>query len=336
MVGHKKADASDHNAPLIMHILTPNHGLPQNASPANTLRISWASSRNVCDIILQALRTPIGGKRISVMRVSVSILKQLTVYFQQEGVDFSEFALTEIGTNAALVTPRWRKIFESVWGAKVFDNYSLSEFKTPATECETCGWYHFSEPPLIPEFLDPITNLPTDEKIAHLVLTGLYPYVQRTPLIRYASNDLVLRGPPCDGHESLRFLGRRHQALYDEHEGKTRYLLFPAWVENIVDDYPEVARHLHQMERVEKLPRYSVGLPKYQVRFDEGVVRVIVGTTFSPALFVERAQALKEELSHRVLSLHSELKESDVSLDIELKYALGNDDWNEWIVKYLA
>ena len=77
------------------------------------------------------------GRKITVMRVSVSILKQLTVKFRARGIDPRSFGIEEIGTYAALVTPRWRDVFEGAWGARIFDNYSLSEFKTPATQCES-------------------------------------------------------------------------------------------------------------------------------------------------------------------------------------------------------
>jgi phenylacetate-coenzyme A ligase PaaK-like adenylate-forming protein len=329
MVGVREQRAS---MPLTMHILTPNHGLPANKAPANTLRIAWAYSRNVCNLVEQGLRADLQGRRISVLRVSVSILKQLTVWFRAEGIDARDFGVREIGTYAAQVTPRWRAIFEDSWNARVFDNYSLSEFKTAATECDACGWYHFTEPPLVAEYLDPRSNEPTDHAIAHLVLTGLYPYVQRTPLIRYATNDLVLRGPRCarTGADSIRFMGRRSQTLFD----RDQYLLFPALVESIVDDEAEVARHVHPSERAERLPMFSIGDAKYRTRMEGERVVLTVGTAYDPALFPTSASALRQRLAARIRDAHPDLVASGRELEIELVAGLRENDFAEWFVKY--
>lgn len=318
--------------PLTLHILTPNHGLPSDKAPTNTLRIAWAYSRNVYALVEQALRADLQGRRISVMRVSVSVLKQLTVGFRHQGIDPRTFGVREIGTYAALVTPRWRTIFEESWGARVFDNYSLSEFTTAATECEACGWYHFAEPPVVAEYLDPRTDKPTDSEIAHLVLTGLYPYVQRTPLIRYATNDLVRRGPRCPvtGTESFRFVGRRPQTPYDGRH----YLLLPALLEAIVDDEPEVARHVHPSERAERLPLFSVGDAKYRVRMEEERPVLTVGTAYDPALFPRSAKALRERLALRVRDAHPGLVASGRELVVEFVAGNVEDDFSSWFVKY--
>jgi phenylacetate-coenzyme A ligase PaaK-like adenylate-forming protein len=333
--GREPADPVE--APLVMHILTPNHGLPTYAAPANTLRFAWSPSRNVCDMIQQALEAEYDGKRITVLRCSVSILKQLTVFFLDGGVDFSRFDLGFIGTNAALVTRRWREVFERVWGARVFDNYSISEVKTPATECAECGWYHFAEPPVIAELVDPLTGDPVEEGVGELLLTALYPYVQRTPLIRYRTGDLVERGPRCpsSGADSLRFRGRRHQTLVtEEPDGSAAYLLFSSTLEDIADDHARVARHAHPFERAEKLPAQRVGQPKYRARLEEDEVIVELGTVFDPRLFPDEAASLTAAVRSALLKRHPALDPE--RLRVTLLNALRDDDWGEWFVKYLA
>ncbi len=333
-----------HNAPpLVLHVLTPNHGLPNTPAPPDVLRFAWSPSRNVCEMIRAALTTSIGGRRITVARVSISILKQLTVYFQDQGVDCRSLGLTEIGTNAALVTRRWRRIIEDAWGARLYDNYSLSEFKTPATEGDD-GWYRFTEPPIIPEVVDPVTGAPIERGVGHLLLTGLHPFVQRTPLIRYATGDLVEVRPAQHGEDdaAYRFKGRLHQTLTDPAPGGTAYLLFGSTLEDIVDDYADVARHVHPFEVVHHLPPERVGQPKVRARpRDDGrTVHVEVGTTFDPRLFPERAAALRSDVAARLLDAHPDLARRVLErarvLNVELVLARGDRDWNEWFVKYLA
>lgn len=320
-------------SPLVLHILTPNHGLPAAPAPPNTLRIAWAYSHNVFQLVEQALQADLQGRRITVLRVSVSVLKQLTAWFLSSGVDMRAFSVREIGTYAAQVTPRWRANLEKLWGARIYDNYSLSEFKTAATQCRTCGFYHFTEPPLIAEYLDPRTQKPTTDDVAHLVLTGLYPYVQRTPLIRYATNDLVERGPQCAraGARGFRFLGRRNQTLMDDQH----HLMFPLHLEAIADADCDVARHTHPSERTEKLPPNSVGDPKYRCALVDGQVVVTVGTMFHPQLFPAAAAALQKRLARKLRKAHPGLVKSGRTLRVELVHGQNDDDYADWFVKYL-
>lgn len=343
----------DEAPPRVLHVLTPNHGLPSSPPAAGTQRLAWSSSRNIVDMIAQALSEEREGRPVTVLRISISALKQLTLSLLEAGDDFGRFHLEAIGTNAALVTSRWRALLEEVWGCRVFDNYSLSEFVTPATECEACGWYHFGEPPLVVELVDPLTSAPLPETtlpaaasgddercIGHLLLTGLYPYVQRTPLIRYATGDLVERGPYCEAADDvgLRFVGRVRHSLLREREGATEILLLPPVIEDAIDALPEVARHRHPFDRLERVTPYQVGQPKLAVALDEGAVTVRVGVLFQPALFAERARSLTEQLRELTLRAHPALAKAvdagELALNIALEPAF-DDDASRWMVKYL-
>jgi hypothetical protein len=328
--------------PLVLHLITPNHGLPATLPAHNEMRLAWSYSENVYQMVAEALRSSYGGRRITIMRASVSIMKQLTAWLLERGEEPRALGVEIVGTNAAIVTSRWRALIARHWGARVLDNYSLSEFATPATECEHCGWYHFAEPPVVAEVIDPSTGASLERGTGHLLLTGLYPYVQRQPLIRYATGDLVELGPYCEHMDarSLRFRGRRHQSAFRAVEGGTEYLLFPAELVDVVDDYPEVARKEHPSEVTTRIPSSTVGEPKVRLVFDEesARLRVDVGVRFVPALFGERTQRLEVELRERLIARHPSLARalasSSVDLEVRLEHA-GDDDEGEWFVKYL-
>ncbi len=333
--------------PRVLHVLTPNHGLPSSPPAIGTQRLAWSSSRNIVEMIAQALSEERDGRPITVMRISISALKQVNLSLLEAGDDFSRFHLDAIGTNAALVTSRWRQLIESLWGCRLFDNYSLSEFVTPATECDACGWYHFGEPPLVVELVDPLTGTPMPDApdaegpcIGHLLLTGLYPYVQRTPLIRYATGDLIERGPYCEPADDVgfRFRGRLRHSLLRARDGATEILLLPPVIEDAIDALPEVARHRHPFDRLERVTPYQVGQPKLAVALDGDVVRVRVGVLFQPALFVERTKVLCEQLRALVLAEHPALKRAVEAGELQLHIALEaafDDDESRWMVKYL-
>jgi phenylacetate-coenzyme A ligase PaaK-like adenylate-forming protein len=211
--------------PLVLHIVSPNHGYA-GSGDENTIRLGWGPYAHVCTLVEHALVKNNNGRPVTVLQCSVNTLKALTIEFLRRGTDFSKFSLKEVVTNSATVTPRWRALFQQTWGENIVDVYSLSEFRTAASECNTCGWYHLGAPPVIAEILDLADGAPKQEGLGQLVLTGLFPYVQRQPLIRYATADIVEIGPPCPQvkERAIRFRGRMHQTPRTSTE---ECLLFP-------------------------------------------------------------------------------------------------------------
>lgn len=120
--------------------------------------------------------------------------------------------------NAAIVfgtilTARGRVDLETIFSAPIIDRWGLSEAVGGATEC-SCGWYH-PDPFLHVEAVDPFDRSLVEEGVAELVVTPLFPFQQRQPLVRYLTGDLALvtRNSTCRPREpALRPLGRLSQS----------------------------------------------------------------------------------------------------------------------------
>src|SRR5438477_424046 len=89
------------------------------------------------------------GSRVIAMNIGAGALMALTAWLHERGDDPRRFRVRELSTYGFRLSPHWRAHVEAAWGARVFDNFSLSEVKTPAVECAACGFFHWLEPPLI-------------------------------------------------------------------------------------------------------------------------------------------------------------------------------------------
>lgn len=78
------------------------------------------------------------------------------------------------------------------WSCPMTDTFSLTELFFTASRCPYCDLYHFNDLGVAE-----LVGLDSDESIVEgrgrLVLTGLFPFTQMTPLIRYATGDLAER-----------------------------------------------------------------------------------------------------------------------------------------------
>ncbi|MEK7704542.1 MAG: hypothetical protein AAB426_06240 [Myxococcota bacterium] len=307
----------------ILEVVSPNHGYPGPAKPA-VVRLLWAPYPSLFSLLEDALRSEICGRRIDTMSISLSALKEATAHVLHQRIDARTFGVGDIYCNGSVLTPRWRRLVGDVWGAQVHDQYGLSEFRTLATECPTCGYFHFGLPPIVTEVIDPISCAPLAHGVGELVLTGLYPFVQRQPLIRFRTGDLVELGPTCATRPedfSLRPLGRVRDALIAGGNAGAEISFVPSLLENLVDDYAEVARHPSTLEKLFETEGFQTGQPKIAAERDNGGVRLCVGVVFVPELFPERATELARTIVHRYRGAHRALlgqQAAELSLHVEL------------------
>lgn len=105
--------------------------------------------------------------------------------------------------------PETRQRIESLWGAKVYDYYGLSDiFGSCAGMCEAQDGLHWAEDHILVEVLDPKTGEPVAEgERGEMVLTTLKKTAR--PMVRFRSGDIVsFTTEPCScGRTSIRLKG---------------------------------------------------------------------------------------------------------------------------------
>jgi hypothetical protein len=307
-------------------VVSVTHGLPEYPRPHGELRLPWMVDRNSLHMLESVLSRPQpDGGRVTAMRISTAALKVFTAWLLERGRDPSTFGVRLIGTNGFRVSPHWVRLIERAYGAKLFDNYSLSEFYTPATQCEHCEWLHFGWPPILYEVLDLVTGKRLEKGVGQLVLTGLYPFVQKMPLIRYQTGDVVELGTRCKqtGARRVRVLGRVRRGLVWDQGGSGAFLLAPTDVQDVLESLPESERSVHPCTTLGYVKSRDLGLPRWTTQLIPGSppeARLEFEVRFDPVIFPDRARALEaqvgKELQQLAPALRSEVKQGSIALRV--------------------
>jgi hypothetical protein len=303
-----------------------SHGLPNGARNSDELMVPWMYHRNALHMLETVLTRPQpDGRRVTAMRISAGGLKTFTTWLLQRGKDPSALGLRLIGSNGSRVSTWWRRLIEETFRADLYDNYSLSEFATPATECKACGWLHFGWPPVLYEVLDLVTGERRPEGAGRLVLTGLHPYVQKMPLVRYDTGDAVELGSFCrvGAAQRIRFLGRIRRGLILPDARGGSFVLAPSNVQDVLEAMPETERNPHPFEELGYLRSRELGLPRWTVEDAGGpepLARLNFEVRFDPALFRDEARALQGRVLGELLrlepGLRAKLRNKTLFLDV--------------------
>ncbi len=245
-------------------------------------------------------------RRVSTIISGLDRLKMLTTYLLERGTDFSAYGVRTIVTSASFLSRHWRRILEESWNARVIDVFGLSEVSDGvAVECDRCTGHHMA-PIAIAEVVSLKDRTPIDAGTGILVMTGLYPFVQTQPFIRYWTDDLVEIAPPCPAtrEPGLRFRGRRSQSVVVDIDGEPSPVLFPTDIVDVLDDLPEVA--IEPEVIVQGLRSRDIGYHKWRVETRQTGqmpdVLVHVELKFSPCLYRDRTRTLREQIRTDLLS----------------------------------
>ena len=272
-------------------IINAHHGLPFERTSSHRVLVPFMPHDNSFVQVLRLLeRTFDDGPddQIAAILASVGNLKALTVWLLERGVDPAAFAVRNIGTNSSVLTHGWRATLGRLWNARLWDNYSLSEFRTHATECELCGRYHFDHLPIGLELID-ASGQPSVGR-GELVLTSLYPYAQAMPLVRYQTGDLVEAHKGCEtGELGLVFLGRASDCVLD---AAGRIVVTTREILECLETFSDVEREPTLFEQLGMVAPGQLGWPDFSL--DERVLTVRMTST--PALYPERATRIREAL----------------------------------------
>lgn len=312
---------------LVLEIRAVHHGIPDRMPPDGRIRIPWFYGRNAFRLAEEMLSRPqADGRRVTAVVVGAGALMPLTAHFLERGVDPARFRVRRIATTGFRLSPHWRKLVQQSWDAEVYDNFSLSEFDTPALECKSCGFNHWLLPTQLAEVLDPFTRAPVSRGTGALVLTGLYPFSQAMPLIRYWTGDLVELGPRCDRapDRGLLFRGRIGQSLLRRGLPGQPLLVSASDVSDFLEGRWEVARHPHPCETLGLVASSDIGAVKFECAMvgRPSHPRVAVELRFDPKVYVAEAEAVGRDLARFLLSQSPRLKQLEARGETELEVEL--------------
>lgn len=283
---------------LTLEVLSMQHGFPTAPASPGVLRVGWSFTETTLKAIRELLLARDGRRRVTGLVIGAGPLPVLAAWLYEQGFDFKKLAVRDIGTTGFRLSPRWKARVESLFGARVWDNFSLSELAAPAPECDVCGHHHWLWPAHVTEVLHPRTGAALESGTGQLVVTTLYPFVQAMPLVRYATGDLVTLGPRCSAarERGFRMRGRLAQCVLSR---AGELLASPLDVEAALDGFPDVERLPHPDAKLGVIRSVDVGVPRFTLEPGGGgqaAASVRFEVRYDPALFEARAATVAAAL----------------------------------------
>lgn len=290
--------------PLVLHLSDLYHG-PSLQIPAQEYSLPVGITDDVllsqaAHLLTEEQNIPGVEKKVSVIVGLVPYVKTLTNYLLETGFDFSNTDIKTIVPLCTIITPRWRKILTSVWNANVVDRYSLSEIFGGATYCLKCKNYHF-DAFVIPEVVDPFSSRPISSGVGILVLTSLYPFVQKQPMIRYWTGDLVeISQDSCQKDLSVRFKGRMSNACYIENDNIKEIVILPVDLYETLDQIPDIGFSERLTDISIIRDHSSAGSLKFKLEKrkikQKTRIKLKIELRYSPKLYLKRVSYLHRQI----------------------------------------
>ncbi len=246
------------------------------------------------------------ARRVTRITGVYQLVQWLTYMLHERGFDFSRCSVEQVYLSGGYVTSRWLEVLRRSWDALLIPVYSLTEVFTHANQCVECGTYHFL-PNVIAELVDPVDHGPLAGDVGELLLTGLFPFVQGQPVIRYATRDLFrLERGGCAQGDGYRFVGRVDSSWILPVPGEAPVVIGSAEVLDALDSLGELAR----VSALSGLPGLQggdeIGRPRSAVRLETGEgatarLSVTAQLRFSPILYPDSAERCRRALERDLL-----------------------------------
>ncbi len=179
------------------------------------------------------------------------VAKQLGINLNAE----SKIRVTIHAGEPGASIPATKQRIEDCWGARAYDHAGATEVGAWGVMCNPQTSVHLNEDEFLCEVLNPETGNPADE--GELVITNLGRVGM--PVIRYRTGDYVrLKSVACE-------CGSRHRALEGGVIGRLDDAIiirglnvYPATIENIILQYPDVQEFSVRTYRTETLDELEV------------------------------------------------------------------------------
>jgi hypothetical protein len=148
-----------------------------------------AGFRKAAWLLQQDFTFPGFQRKISFIQGYFEFVHLLMLYLKEQGIRLPN-QIRGVACYGMAIPPSRRAAVSDYFGVEVSDNFSMGEAHGSAPFDPLDGTYAFS-PFLHAEVVDLETQEPVEHGSGELVLTTLFPFTQRFPLIRYRSGDLV-------------------------------------------------------------------------------------------------------------------------------------------------
>ncbi|WP_286299892.1 hypothetical protein [Aminobacter sp. SS-2016] len=318
--------------PLGLSFPNVNHGMPLPIPGFGKTFHGGVTDDTLIRDAVRVLRTryriPGHNDRISVLSGLEHHILFFTSFLMEQGIDPRGFGLQSVNITGNLVASHWRDFLADAWGAILNDRFTLTEFVGGASRLGSSEEFVL-DPQIIGEVVDD-DGKPVEEGVGRLVLTGLAPWIQMQPLIRYDTGDLVWRTRRDDlSSMTFRFLGKQKNAISRKLNGKREWLLFSGPLNEILSPIADI-RLYDWFANVRVAKDRTIGsLPVMAVKASEGdagkiALRIAIELRYAPHCFRERTRAIAETITQQLrdvegTTLGGAMDRGEVALEFDFR-----------------
>lgn len=279
--------------PIVLSLSSFIHGTPTSV-PGKAFVLSACimddeTAKTAMQLLLERYNLPGFEDHISTLSGPVAQVVLFTQYLHEAGVDTAACHLQQLSVYGRYLSEYYWRFLREAWACPIVDRYSLTEVFGGATDYEKAGAVF--DVHVIPQVVDAEGKCLTDEGEGRLILTSLYPFMQRQPMIRYDTGDIFALKRDEKGLSRFKFRGRRSISIaYPENPRQYSltgtdsldaisvmepglpgsYLLMGADILDVLDGLPIVRRSSHAGELSIK-NRIIYGMPVFSVDLDNSV-----------------------------------------------------------------
>lgn len=210
--------------PLSLSFPNINHGMPV---PIPGIGMGFHGGvtddtliRDAVRVLEREYRIPNHAPRIGLLSGLEHHILFFTSYLLEQGIDPRGFKLQAVNITGNFVARHWLDFLAQSWGTLINDRFTLTEIIGGASRLGLSDEFVL-DPQVFGGVVD-ADGFPVESGPGRLCLTGMAPWIQMHPLIRYDTGDLVWRTRNEDTpHLTFRFLGKQKNAVGRNRNGNT-------------------------------------------------------------------------------------------------------------------
>jgi phenylacetate-CoA ligase len=206
-----------------------------------------------------------------------SAIENLLHYYQQNYAE-GDLKFTEVRTFGEVLSPRCRRLCESVWQSRLADLYSSEEVGYIALQCAETKTYHSMSEDLIVEVIDADGEACPPGEVGRVVITTLNNYA--SPLLRYEIGDYAQVGDACRCGRGLPVIERiwgRSRNMFTLPSGETLWPSFQFQAGDGMETLP--VRQFQAVQTTTKHVEVSLVTMRALSRDEEDLIRASLLTS---------------------------------------------------------
>ena len=260
------------------------------------------------------------------------LIKAFTAYLIAEKVDIANLPVRLLVLTGGYLSTVRKRLLGELWGAQVQDRWSMSEVFGGASQCGMGGPFIF-DIHAVPEVVHPKTLQPIDHGVGTLVMTGLYPFMQMMPMVRYYTGDLVeITASPLRGDTELlvNFVGRERRSILDTSGPEVQPLLLSGPLYDIVESFADIGSSTRFDDLTNSANLEFAGRLHYSVESElvedgsKGSITITLGLRYPPwlhsARVLEVQTQFRSKLYERFPAIKAKVLDGSVQLKIQTEH----------------